>query len=133
MSTIVPTVGRIVLFTLAAYQAEQINKRRADAARCIDYHRWKSNGAMVHVGNQAQVGQVLPAMVVAVWGNTPESAVNLKVMLDGTDDLWVTSTSVEPDKEDGSHTPGRYHWMPYQKGQAAKAEALEAAQKEPRP
>jgi len=113
MSKIVPTVGRIVLFTLAAWQVDQINKRRADAVRCIDYHRWKSNGSQVHIGNQVTEGQVVPAMVVAVWGNTPESAVNLKVMLDGSDDYWVMSTSVEDERADKEgqpiHTPGRYH------------------------
>jgi hypothetical protein len=41
MSGIVPTLGRIVWFYARGYQAEQINKRRADAARELDYHRWK--------------------------------------------------------------------------------------------
>ena len=124
MTKIVPTVGRIVYFTLAAWQAEQINKRRADASRCIHKHAWEADGSQVHVGNPVVDGQVCAAMIVAVWGNTPESAVNLKVMLDGADDFWVTSTSVEDDRADGGgnpiHTPGRYHWMPYQIGQAAK-------------
>jgi hypothetical protein len=120
MSTIVPTLGRIVYFTLAPWQAEAINKRRSDGTRCIDKHRWESDGTQVHVGNSVEEGQVVPAMVVAVWGSTPESAVNLKLMLDGTDDYWVTSTSVEDEYTDGRHTPGRYHWMPYQVGQAAK-------------
>jgi hypothetical protein len=73
----------------------------------------------------------MPAMFVAVWGDTAESAVNLKVMLDGADDYWVTSTSVEDDRldKDGKrvHTPGRYHWMDYQVGQAKKHEAAPAA------
>ena len=60
---------------LAGCQAEQINKRRADAARELDYHRWKKNGAMIHVGNPVEAGQIVPAMIVAVWGDTPESAV----------------------------------------------------------
>lgn len=124
MSGIIPTLGRIVYFTLAAWQAEQINKRRADAARCIHKHAWESDGSQVHVGNPVQAEQVCPAMVVAVYGSTPESAVNLKVMLDGSDDYWVMSTSVEDERadQDGKpvHTPGRYHWMPYQVGQAAK-------------
>jgi hypothetical protein len=33
-------------------------------------------------------------MIVAVWGDTPESAVDLKCFLDGRDDYWVTSTTV---------------------------------------
>lgn len=37
----------------------------------------------------------LPAVIVAVWGDTPESAVNLKVMIDGDKpDLWATSVTV---------------------------------------
>lgn len=57
MSGIVPTLGRIVWFYARRYQAEQINKRRADAARELDYHRWKKNGAMIHVGNPVEAGQ----------------------------------------------------------------------------
>lgn len=124
MTKIVPTLGRIVYFTLAPYQADQINKRRDDAARCIHKHAWNADGSQVHVGNRVVAEQIVPAMVVAVHGPTPESAVNLKVMLDGADDYWVTSTSVEDERtdKDGApiHTPGRYHWMPYQVGQAAK-------------
>ena len=75
MSGIVPTLGWIVWFYARRYQAEQINKRRADAARELDYHRWKKNGAMIHVGNPVEAGQIVPAMIVAVWGDTPESAV----------------------------------------------------------
>ena len=39
-------------------------------------------------------------MVVAAWVPTPESAVNLKVMLDGADNYWVTSTSVADERTD---------------------------------
>ena len=35
--------------------------------------------------------QILPATIVAVWGDTPESAVNIKIHLDGEGDLWKTS------------------------------------------
>jgi hypothetical protein len=44
----------------------------------------------------------------------------LIVLLDGTDAYWATSRHVS----EGA-VPGCYHWMPYQLGQAAKAEALE--------
>lgn len=121
MPTIVPTVGRIVLFSLAQYQVEEINRRRKDAQREMDYHRWKKNGVQIHVGNEVKAGDVYPAMVVRVWGDTPTCAVNLKVMLDGTDDYWVTSTNAVDQP-----TEGKYHWMDYQKGQAAKTEAAEA-------
>ena len=87
MSGIIPTLGG------AGYQAEQINKRRADAARELNYHQWKQNGAMIHVGNPAEAA-----------------------LRSSSDDYWVTSTSVgDPDHD------SNYHWMPYQVGQAAKA------------
>lgn len=122
MAQIVPTLGRIVYYTVPLYQAEEINRRRLHASDSMDFHRWKKNGTQVHVGNAVSVGQVVPAMIVAVWGDSPDSAVNLKLMLDGTDDYWVTSTNVEETQLDGSHTAGKYHWMPYQMGQAAKTE-----------
>ena len=73
MSGVVPTWTGSCGFMLAGYQAEQINKRRADAARELDYHRWKKNGAMIHVGNPVEAGQIVPAMIVAVWGDTPKA------------------------------------------------------------
>ncbi len=129
MTKIVPTQGRIVLFCLANYQADEINRRRKHSRDQIDYHRWKKNGTMVHIGNEVKAGDIFPAMVVQVWGDTPECAVNLKVFLDGSDDYWVTSTSVERAQDEGGiavHTEGRYHWMVYQTGQAAKAEKAES-------
>ena len=57
MSGIVPSLGRIVWFYARRCQAEQINKRRADAARELDYHRWKKNGAMIHVGNPVEAAR----------------------------------------------------------------------------
>ncbi len=123
MTEIVPTIGRIVWYCIPSYVADEINRSRKHTADNMDYHRWKKNGTQVHVGNSVSQGQVVPAMIVAVWGNTPTSAVNLKLMLDGTDDYWVTSTSV------GAPTDqGKYHWMPYQLGQAAKAEAQQKAE-----
>ena len=119
MPEIIPTLGRIVYYKLPNYQAEEINRRRQHANACVDYHRWKKNGTMVHAGNSVQEGQIVPAMIVAVWGDTPTAAVNLKLFLDGSDDFWVTSTSV-------GDAPGKYHWMPYQLGQAAKTDAAEA-------
>ena len=123
MTGIIPTLGRIVYYTIPSHVAQDINRRRQHAAENIYYHRWKKNGAMVHVGNPVSEGQIVPAMVVAVWGNTPGSAVNLKLFLDGSDDYWVTSTGVEPEVKDNLgnevHVPGRYHWMPYQKAVAS--------------
>jgi hypothetical protein len=101
--SIVPTPGRIVLYVLAEWDVRDILKRR---------------GTVFH-GNDVHVGEVYPAMVIKAWGSTPESAVNLKVMLDGDDNHWATSRIV-------GEGPGTYHWMDYQKGQAAKYEKLEA-------
>lgn len=119
MVDIVPTIGRIVIYTLSADDADKINKRRTDAQRHMDAHRTTSNGVMVHVGNEAREGYDYPAMVVATWGREPDSYVNLKVELDGSDNFWAMSRKV-------GTGPGTYHWMEYQKGQAAKAEVLEA-------
>lgn len=99
----VPTIGRIVLYTLPNWQAEEINRRRKDASDKMDWHRALKSGAQVHVGNSVKDGQVVPAIIVAVWGNTPECAVNLKCLLDGTDDFWATSVSV-------GDKPGSFAW-----------------------
>ena len=118
MVDIIPTKGRIVWYVLSQDDADKINKRRSDASKHMDFHRQNSNGVMVHVGNEARKGAIYPAMVVETWGDKPDSAVNLKVELDGSDTFWATSRHV-------GEGPGTYHWMPYQKGQAAKTEALE--------
>ena len=65
----------------------------------------------------------LAAMVVHVWG---DRMVNLAVV--DSDGVWHVRTSVtllqddDPKPESGCFCA----WMPYQKGQAAKTEALEA-------
>lgn len=119
-SKIVPTIGRIVLYTLTQDDADRINKRRADSQDWMAFHRKNSNGTMVHVGNYVTPGQQYPAMVVRTFGSFPESCVNLKVELDGSDTYWATSRVVGEGR-------GFYQWMDYQKGQAAKTEALEKA------
>lgn len=116
--TTIPTKGRIVEYILTKEDCGVINKRRCDTTNWLAFHRQNSNGTMVHVGNYVSEGSVCPAMVVAVWGSDPESFVNLKVELDGSDSYWKTSVRV-------GEGPGTYQWMEYQKWQAAKAEALE--------
>ena len=110
----VPTVGRVILYTLDAQDVEQINRRRTtgfDIAQRITEGKWPV-GVQAHIGNSVRVGDVLPGMVVQVWGPT---VVNAKIELDGTDQLWKTSIDVADEP-----TPGKYHWMDYQKQQAAK-------------
>lgn len=118
MPSIVPTIGRIVIYVLSAEDAEKINKRRADAQIHMDRHRAASLGTMIHVGNDVHEGEEFPAMVVKTWGDQPDSYINIKVMLDGTDAFWATSRKV-------GEGPGFYRWMEYQKGQAAKTERAE--------
>lgn len=66
-------------------------------------------------------GQPCAAIVTYVWG---DRMVNLTVMTPNGAAYGVTSVDLV---QDGDATPnGRYcEWMPYQKGQAAKSEALE--------
>jgi hypothetical protein len=104
MAEIVPTIGRIVIYTLSTDDAVKINKRRDDAV--LSRH---SNGVMVHVGNEVMEGNEYPAIVVEVWGDRPDSPINLKVELDGSDAFWAGSRKV-------GTGPGTYHWMEYQKG-----------------
>ena len=120
MVNIVPTVGRIVLYRFTKEQAAEVNRRRDHAKANIDFHRVNANGVQVHMGNDVYVGPDYPATIIIVHGVTADSYVNLKVHLDGTDDYWARSVRCGDE-------PGDYHWMDYQKGQAAKAEKAEAA------
>lgn len=89
-----PTIGRIVIYTCSAQDADAINRRRQDARDRMDWHRALKSGAQVHVGNAVEDGKKFPAVIVAVWGENKEAAVNLKVLLDGTDEYWATSVCV---------------------------------------
>jgi hypothetical protein len=120
MVAITPTVGRIVWYKITACEAEAINRRRAHARAAINHHRETKTGTIVHCGNEVIAGKLYAAMIVEVWGNIAESPVNLQVFLDGNDTFWRTSACV-------GENEGEYQWMPYQKGQAAKTEQLEAA------
>jgi hypothetical protein len=108
MSEQIPTIGRIVLYRLNQDDADQINRRRTDGASIAA--RMKSSvmadggvspaicawpaGAQAHIGNGVAVGDTFPMLITRVWGNTPTSAVNGQVFLDGTDVLWATSVCV---------------------------------------
>ena len=118
MTEIIPTIGRIVLYKFSDYTAGQVNRRRADAKEKMAWHAAIKSGAQVHVGNEVLAGDIFPMIITRVWGDTTTSSVNGSVFLDGNDIFWATSISVG-EKE------GSYAWMDYQKGQAAKTEALE--------
>lgn len=91
---ITPTIGRIVLYTLGAIDAELINNSRRPVT-----------GLVVSVGNKAQAGDVFPAMVVRVFPGA--DVVNLQVLLDGNDTYWATSVSEGPPSEQRA-----WHWPP---------------------
>jgi hypothetical protein len=100
MVTQTPKVGMIGLYKLSEQDVEQINRRRDDAQGSGRADRM--DGVQVHFGNAVTVGQVFPMVVVRVWGEDPEVAVNGQVLLDGNDTLWVTS------RHQGDHVPGTY-------------------------
>ena len=106
-----PTIGRIVHYRLSQYDADAINKRRADfqAFRSnfsgpSDPGQAGADGHMAHVGNHATAGDVYPAVIVRVW-NEPTITVNAQVHLDGNDVYWATSRT-EGDQ------PGQWTWPP---------------------
>lgn len=83
----VPTIGRIVHYTLAETDVAAIRARRKEAGG--------------RLGNDVEVGQIYPAMIVRVFGDQPSSCCNLQVYLDGQDVEWVTSRQVGE---------GPFHW-----------------------
>jgi len=102
-----PTIGRIVHYTLAAADAEKINKRQLDGGNLVPGESTTlarhDLGAVIHSGNSVNEGDAFPMMITRVWGDTPSSAVNGQVMLDGNDTAWVTSVS------EGTG-PGHFVW-----------------------
>lgn len=82
-------IGTIVTYKLTADDAQAINRRRDDFDRTQHTGQPWPYGAQAHLGNRASAGDVYPAVVVRNWGGD----VNLKVLLDGNDDLWATSRS----------------------------------------
>lgn len=96
-----PTIGRIVHYILDADDCAVINRRRADALANSEAHRIAKNGAQIHVGNSVAPGDTFPAMVTRVL--TKNSALNLKVHLDGNDDYWATA------RQEGT-TGATWHW-----------------------
>ena len=102
-TTPVPTQGRIVLYRLSQYDADQINRRRKDYVERVAWFSAIRPGVQVHAGNIVSVGDVFPAMIVQVWGPDPTSSVNLQVHLDGTDTYWATSRHV-------GEKDGDYFW-----------------------
>lgn len=83
-------LGKTVLYKLGQTDAEQINKRRYDAAEHREQIRLDASGYQAHAGNAAQEGQTYAAVVVHDNGGSA----NLQVLLDGNDVYWATSRVV---------------------------------------
>lgn len=107
------TIGRTVHYTLSAQDAAEINRRRTNGSSIAErmkaylpavegpIYGWPA-GAQAHIGNNAEEGQVYPAVAVRVWD---PSMANLSVALDGTDTYWATS------RHEGTE-PGTWAWPP---------------------
>lgn len=89
----IPTPGRIVQYTLTELDALQIMRRRQDAKRNIAAGTVGNTGFMLHVGNDVKAEDNYPLLITRAWGSTEGSAVNGQVLLDGNDNLWVSSVS----------------------------------------
>lgn len=85
------SIGRIVHYKLSAGDVEAIDDRNPS-------HRGSRR-----VRNDVREGQVLPAIVTAIFGSG--STANLKVLLDGEDSYWATSRSL-------GENPGSWSWPP---------------------
>ena len=97
--------GRIVYFVVDQQAELSINGRYADANSPAGVSLIVSQSvAQVHVGNRVHAGEIIPAMVTAVFGT--QGICNLKVMLDGNDTYWATSVSYNAEKAQRS-----WHWM----------------------
>lgn len=94
------TIGRIVQYRLTPEDAFEINRRRGAEEHGA---HWPF-GAIAHVGNHASRGDVVPMLIVKVWG---PDYVNGQVHLDGNDTLWKTSvTKSKP----GELIAGEWQW-----------------------
>jgi len=84
---IVPTTGRIVM-----YNTTEAERNALQLLGC---------------NKQTQ----LPAVIVAVWGDTPNASVNLKVFVDGNHlDLWKTSVPAGVKDAEGKYNEYSWSW-----------------------
>lgn len=83
INNMIPSIGRIVHYTLSHTDIEIIRKRR----------NWALGEKSDHLGNPVVVGDIFPAMITRVWDSNPteESVVQLQVFLDGSDQVWASS------------------------------------------
>jgi len=87
-----PSIGRIVHYRLSEQDIRQV-----------------PNSVFAR-GNRPSTGDIYPAVIVRV-NDTASQSVNLRVLLDGPDGLWLTSREAGPDGATGS-LDGRWFWPP---------------------
>lgn len=97
MSHIAPRRGLWVDYALASYDVEAIAAQREASGR-------------VRGGNPVDTGDVYPMLITRPWGDTPTSAVNGQVFLDGNDSLWVTSRQQDEGAVGGGWGPTAGRW-----------------------
>lgn len=114
-----PTVGRIVLYTLTKWDTDQIRFRRqqsrvspADAPP----------GVAQFSGNDPHEGECVPLIIARVWpgefpandGGPAQDGVNGQAILDGNDTHWVTSATEDAREikpgEPWVGEPGTWRW-----------------------
>lgn len=99
-----PTIGRIVHYKLTKRDAVEINRRRTTPVSIKERQHvlaWPA-GAQAHIGNEVGEGETVAMVIVNVFES---GLINGKCLLDGTDDLWVTSV------EEGDEN-GEWSWPP---------------------
>jgi hypothetical protein len=91
----IPTVGRIVLYTLNDRDIIHVGRRRITRNGDIGNRPGWPLGAQAHVGNHPNQ-EPYPMIITRVWMDnagvvSAHSSVNGQVFLDGNDVLWVES------------------------------------------
>lgn len=120
-------IGSVVSYKLTQSDADAINGHRAGWKAFLE-HLFENvtssapadealAGLKPATGNQVSAGDVFPAVIVRQW---QAGSANLKVLLDGNDDHWVTS-AVSGTGE------GQYYVKP---GPAAPATSTSSAENE---
>ncbi len=105
------TVGRMVHYVLTEDDATQINRRRTDGGSVqsrLEAGTWPA-GAQAHIGNTAEAGQHVAAVVVRVWSDS--GMVNLKCLLDGNDDFWASSIPFQAQSPQAPVSQRTWHWI----------------------
>ncbi len=76
----VPTMGRVVIYKFSDDDKEFLKEQ-----------------------DKSNINDEAPAMIVKTWGTDEKDSINLKVMVDGHDDMWKTSIYI-------GDIPGTWHW-----------------------